>query len=33
MLVFTKFAFDFDLEFFYVYFNHSPEVDLTTPKI
>jgi len=26
MLVFTKFAFDFELEFFYVCFNHPPKL-------
>jgi len=33
MLVFTKFAFDFDLGFFYICFNHPQEVDLFIPKI
>jgi hypothetical protein len=33
MLVFTRFAFDFDLGFFYVCFNHPQEVDLFIPKI
>ncbi len=32
-LVFTKLVFDPDLGFFYVCFDHPPEVDLFIPKI